>query len=166
MLKSEGFIIRTGLVNGTVYLVSDGSTRGAGYGCYEALQQMGFAFLHPLQPVIPSAVSCAGCSNATEQPYWPVRGWHIHTEHPLELTDFLQGFDVAVNGSVVEPWESMMDDWLKFLDWSVANKINQVCDVPTRFTRLLVKETKFETSPHGIDAFSGRVCASEWQRLA
>lgn len=164
MLKSEGFIIRSGLVDGAVYLVSDGSTRGAGYGCYEALQQMGFAFLHPLQPVIPSAVSCAGCSNATEQPYWPVRGWHIHTEHPLELTDFLQGFDVAVNGSVVEPWESMMDDWLKFLDWSVANKINQVCEMCPHSVHHLLTTPKW--SSHGLDAFSGRVCASEWQRLA
>lgn len=125
-LSEEGFIVRTIQKDSEWVVVSDGKSRGAAYGCYEALQQLGFGFLHPLKPLIPTNVTCAMCSNSTQQPYWPIRSWHIHTEHPLELTDFLQGFDVKVNGTVTEPWITMMDGWLAFLDWAVGNKINKV----------------------------------------
>lgn len=36
--------------------------------------------------------------NITEQPYWPERSFHIHTQHPLELTDVLQGHDIPQFG--------------------------------------------------------------------
>ena len=120
--------MRHATISQSAVVASDGVGRGIAYGCFEALQQIGFAFLHPLSPVVPQQLSCALCSNISESPYWPVRSWHIHTEHPLELTDFLQGFDVRQNVSVVlETWESMMPNWLSFLDWALANKLNQVC---------------------------------------
>ena len=34
----------------------------------------------------------------TESPYWPERSFHIHTQHPLELTDVLQGHDIPQTG--------------------------------------------------------------------
>eukprot|EP00048_Salpingoeca_helianthica_P016700 m.233702 g.233702 ORF g.233702 m.233702 type:complete len:781 (-) comp19280_c0_seq1:100-2442(-) len=125
--KDEGFLVRHTSSPQSAVLAADGVGRGISYACYEALRQVGYAFLHPLSPVIPLQLSCVLCSNVSEAPYWPVRSWHVHTEHPLELTDFLQGFDVRVNASVLlEPWESMMPQWVSFLDWCVANKINQV----------------------------------------
>ena len=33
-----------------------------------------------------------------QKPHWHFRGFHLHTEHPLELTDVLQGFDVPMFG--------------------------------------------------------------------
>jgi hypothetical protein len=36
--------------------------------------------------------------NITESPYWPERAFHIHTQHPLELTDVLQGHDIPQSG--------------------------------------------------------------------
>lgn len=36
--------------------------------------------------------------NITESPYWPDRAFHIHTQHPLELTDVLQGHDIPQFG--------------------------------------------------------------------
>ena len=36
--------------------------------------------------------------NITESPYWPERSFHIHTQHPLELTDVLQGHDIPQVG--------------------------------------------------------------------
>ena len=36
--------------------------------------------------------------NVTENPYWPERSFHIHTQHPLELTDVLQGHDIPQFG--------------------------------------------------------------------
>lgn len=31
-----------------------------------------------------------------ESPYWPMRTWHIHTQHPLEFTEVLNGFDIPM----------------------------------------------------------------------
>ena len=33
-----------------------------------------------------------------EAPYWPERGFHIHTQHPLEVTEVLQGYDIPQFG--------------------------------------------------------------------
>jgi hypothetical protein len=89
---------------------------GALVGAYAALEELGFAFLHPLEPHIPSqlAVRNPDCYTArnstqpskeesfafsrTETPYWPERGFHLHTQHPLELTEVLQGHDIPQFG--------------------------------------------------------------------
>ena len=89
---------------------------GAVVGAYAALEELGFAFMHPLQPTIPSQLHIrnAACYkynttdieynsesfifNRTESPYWPERGFHIHTQHPLELTEVLQGHDIPQFG--------------------------------------------------------------------
>ena len=91
---------------------------GAVTGAYAALEAMGFAFLHPLEPHVPRILSlltaCAEAREAagvgdqadadtcpldrTEQPTWPERAFHIHTQHPLELTEVLQGHDIPQFG--------------------------------------------------------------------
>lgn len=93
---------------------------GAVVGAYAALEELGFAFLHPLEPYIPSQLAvrnrqCYGTNglsnatkktptvadftfNRTETPYWPERGFHLHTQHPLELTEVLQGHDIPQFG--------------------------------------------------------------------
>ena len=76
----------------------------------------GFGFLHPLQPYVPYQLSLYGRHSKndsqrpstdirnsfnfsiTESPYWPERSFHIHTQHPLELTDVLQGHDIPQTG--------------------------------------------------------------------
>ena len=58
------------------------------------LEALGFRFLHPLAPSFPvsstvdleAAVAALKKGNGTvNAPRWPMRGWHVHTEHPLEL---------------------------------------------------------------------------------
>jgi hypothetical protein len=78
---------------------------GAIAGVYHALELLGFAFLHPLSPTIPDSLRLpltrAGAVlslDATETPYWPIRIFHHHTQHPLELTEVLQGLDVPMFG--------------------------------------------------------------------
>jgi hypothetical protein len=105
---------------------------GAVVGSYAALELMGFAFLHPLEPFAPAprALSLTqlcnsphaeprqsskvnrklklldgnhlqqlGCHlDVVESPYWPERAWHLHTQHPLELTEVLQGHDIPQFG--------------------------------------------------------------------
>lgn len=106
---------------------------GAVVGSYAALELLGFAFLHPLDPYFPVQISshqiCSSphararnsrkiqrsittkqCGKSatllkpscavsiTESPYWPERSFHIHTQHPLELTEVLQGHDIPQLG--------------------------------------------------------------------
>ena len=78
---------------------------GAVVGSYCALEWLGFAFLHPLRPYIPSSVlvNMTGpvLQEQFEAPRWPDRNFHIHTQHPLELNEVLQGMDVPMLGKGV-----------------------------------------------------------------
>lgn len=100
---------------------------GAVVAAYACLEKLGFAFLHPLEPYIPPEIGLEArtrgevksfgegrstegllCDNMhdlrtcsidiTESPHWPERNFHIHTQHPLELTEVLQGFDIPMHG--------------------------------------------------------------------
>lgn len=83
---------------------------GAVVSAYACLELLGFAFLHPLEPFIPlhltipredciiSDTSQKAVVHKIESPYWPERSFHIHTQHPLELTEVLQGHDIPQVG--------------------------------------------------------------------
>jgi len=133
---------------------------GAVVCAYDALERLGYAFLHPLEPFIPpqlrmhvefdlftrrttsssnyatdratvgieqqglhaaaveSTTTTASDESTTtasasldesarrasvrfsvvESPHWPERGFHLHTQHPLELTEVLQGHDIPQFG--------------------------------------------------------------------
>ncbi|ORY15656.1 hypothetical protein BCR33DRAFT_731394 [Rhizoclosmatium globosum] len=91
--------------------------RGLAYGVYAALEELGFAFLHPLAPSIPPAVGLRTLNK--------FRAIHYHTQHPLELTPFLQGFGPkGVDDQI--GWESQIPEFASFCEWLVANKQNGV----------------------------------------
>ena len=71
---------------------------GAAFGAYSVLQELGFAFWHPLQPFHPPSLLQVpeGPNARWEAPRWRSRAFHLHTQHPLELTDVLQGFDIPL----------------------------------------------------------------------
>ena len=89
---------------------------GAVLSAYVCLEHLGFRFLHPLDFYIPSSIrydppNCSHYSQKSsiqdfclmtdkESPYWPERSFHIHTQHPLELTEVLQGHDIPQFGPV------------------------------------------------------------------
>jgi hypothetical protein len=127
---------------------------GAVVGAYAVLEQLGFSFLHPMEPLIPNLVTLpASDISTTESPYWPTRTWHIHTQHPLEFTDVLNGFDApmfahynennkptqeamvaAAAGTKVscepteycESWEDMFSTLDGLFEWLAANRQNRV----------------------------------------
>ncbi|KAJ3124031.1 hypothetical protein HK100_011381, partial [Physocladia obscura] len=101
--------------------------RGLAYGVYAALEELGFAFLHPLAPAAPPAASLKSLNvTVNESPYWSkFRGIHYHTQHPLELTPFLQGF--GPGGFDDEyGWEAQIPEFASFCEWLVANRQNAV----------------------------------------
>jgi len=95
------------------------------YAAYQLLEQLGYAFLHPLEPTIATDTTPLIISDVEESPYWPLRVWHIHTQHPLELTHVLNGWG---EGGVddKEGWLSLLGEWQLFLEWAIANKQNRV----------------------------------------
>lgn len=125
---------------------------GAVVGSYHTLEHIGFAFLHPLRPYIPSAIiintSGAVATEVNQSPRWPERNFHIHTQHPLELNEVLQGMDVPMlgkgtlhancqhdhdfsdpgqnKGHFCERWEDMVSEVDSMFEWCAANKLNKV----------------------------------------
>ena len=131
----EGYIVRSQMQNNSVMLiVANGNSQkamdpfvvynniGLHYGIYESLKQVGFGFLHPLETLVPSTFRVSSSAiDLVQSPRWPSRGWHYHTEHPLELTEFLNGMDS--DGTV---WEDMVDEFFQFGEWLVANRQNRL----------------------------------------
>jgi hypothetical protein len=123
---------------------------GAVVGAYAVLEQLGFSFLHPMEPLIPSLIALPTSDiSTTESPYWPTRTWHIHTQHPLEFTEVLNGFDIpmfaktteeggeqatagavaahsCLPGQYCETWESMFSTLDGLFEWLAANRQNRV----------------------------------------
>jgi hypothetical protein len=172
-LHSSGYPIL--LANGKPmdsYLNSNSSNKnpdlhyGALVGAYSLLEHLGYAFLHPLSPHYPSKIFINSSHHYPspsssllppkihkDSPYWPDRNFHIHTQHPLELNEVLQGMDIPMNGplyqdcsqyhSTADPgqqqhqhqhsgghycerWEDMVADVVKLFEWCVANKLNKI----------------------------------------
>lgn len=98
---------------------------GAAFAAYEVLQSLGFAFWSPLEGPIPPVTlqnlpENDGHWARWEAPRWRSRTFHLHTQHPLELTDVLQGFDlpwsldrggvdIAAHQSGGEAWKALED---------------------------------------------------------
>jgi len=155
-LGSEAFAVISNQTGSTVILAAVGNPRynsssipvpgpvaGALYASFAALERLGFGFLHPLSPLIPSQFDmekAEATGTIIEQPKHRVRMWHYHTEHPLELTDVLQGFNASTaihvkatndagesdagENEYFESWESMLPQLDSFFMWLVANRQN------------------------------------------
>lgn len=119
---------------------------------YHAMEMLGFAFMHPLAPHAPQSVGVFTDRigmDYIEAPRWPIRTFHYHTQHPLELTEVLQGMDIPMFGPLspecektrhmnrsqfdqnpqvtyCERWEDMVGDVNLLFEWVVANKFNRV----------------------------------------
>ena len=135
-LGPEGFVVRARDRGGVSIVAADGNppasarnhlgvNRGLLYAAYAALEEVGFAFLHPLAPTLPAGLSFPGPVDLRESPYWPQRGWHLHTMHPLELTELLNGW--GPGGPTDEAgWRAQLPEWERYCEWSTANRQNEV----------------------------------------
>jgi hypothetical protein len=127
-LGSEGFAIdaEAGTAGELKIRVFSNSARGGNYGAYALLQKLGFRFLHPLEPITPSAATIAkalenpSLLHARETPAFEFRGVHLHTQHPIELTNLLTGW-----GTDTE-WNALLPEWESYLEWLTAHRQNHV----------------------------------------
>lgn len=122
---NEAFVIASGSVDGVPAIATDGAGLGVGYGAYALLEELGFAFMHPLAPTIPSTLAFPIDLAITSAPRWPERNWHMHSMHPLELTDLVNGWG-PLGIEDAAGWEAMLPEWDSFCEWLIANRQNEV----------------------------------------
>ncbi|MBU1431575.1 hypothetical protein KKF91_13615 [Myxococcota bacterium] len=130
-LGPEGFILRAqgqrlAAVGNPLEEGAGVGNLGAGFAAFAALEALGFAFLHPLDPLIPEGLPAAPPAlDISEAPRWRIRGMQLHTMHPIELCDLLNGWGP---GGVedAEGWAEMLPEWSRYLAWSLANRQNRV----------------------------------------
>lgn len=168
-LPDEAFLLRSGMVDGVPALVVDGAGpdgRGAAFGAYALLEELGHSFLHPLAPTLPDSPQASQPASfpvidRREAPRWPVRNWHLHTMHPLELTELLNGW--GPEGPDDEAgWEAMLPEWDLFLEWLLANGQNEVewvlleADTWAEFAQSDVRQARLTTLVERAHAFGIR----------
>jgi hypothetical protein len=109
-MPAESFRLRTATVDGAaVIAIAGGDARGRQYGLYDLLERFGFRFFHPEQTYVPAAadVTWPAALDVFEQPDWGRRGFHFHTMHPIEASEF-----VLVPSAQHEVWAKHLIDWL------------------------------------------------------
>ena len=112
---NNGFKVSVMKTNSYWKIKISGSTQqNIAYGLYSFLQDVaGFRFVHPEQTVIPSGISLKNISY-NKYPNFANRGFHLHTLHPTELTEYLHA-----------PWEAeAMEKIGNYFKWLVRNGQN------------------------------------------
>lgn len=132
-LSDEGFVIRFEAVRGRNIVAVKGRSAigaatniGIGLGLFHLLESMGFSFLHPLDPLVPRRLGIdPEAIDTAQSPRWRVRGIHLHTMHPIELTQLLNGWGQGGPGDSAG-FTNSLQEWRHFLEWMLANKLNRV----------------------------------------
>lgn len=98
--------------------IESGSEQGLVFGLYGFLQEkLGILFYHPKETKIPSPTKwelTTGFSLKVK-PKFQLKGFHLHTQHPLELTEYLLEDEWGVKGQ---------DEVKQYVDWLVRNGQN------------------------------------------
>jgi hypothetical protein len=167
-LPSEGYVLRSGSVfaanAGAVdAIVVDGP--GVSFGAYALLEQLGFGFFHPLAAVIPTALPDPFPTvDVTTSPRWPVRNIHVHSMHPLEMAEMLNGWG-AGDPNDDAGFNARLPEWTSFLEWMLANGDNEVewvlleADAWESFAQSDVRQARLKTLVDAAHAFGVRAGA-------
>lgn len=94
-----------------------GGPLGTQYGVYEWLHTLGVRFIHPEQTYVPHRnevpAELPKEERGVREPAFALRGFHLHTQHPLELLEAL-----------LEDDPEEVERAYRYVDWLVANKQN------------------------------------------
>jgi hypothetical protein len=106
-LPPESFRLRQ--MSDRVVAIAGADARGRQYAIYDILERLGFRFFHPEQSYVPPADSIAWPKglDVFEKPDWGRRGFHFHTMHPIEASEFL-----LVPSAQHKIWAKHLIDWL------------------------------------------------------
>ncbi len=110
-MPKEGYLVEA--QGKSHWLVHAHDVLGAQYGAADALENLGYRFRHPFDPYVPIVPKDAGATGTLHQPQIPVRGFQLHTLHPIE-SHF--AFWIPSAGST--------DDAHRIINWVIANRGN------------------------------------------
>ncbi len=99
-----------------VCILSCRSDIGISHGLYGFLHDaLGVYFIHPKQTIYhkPLSVQKLLQSDFSSQPRFRIKGFHLHTQHPLELTEHL-----------LVPSDSSLKEVKRYIDWLARNRQN------------------------------------------
>lgn len=99
---------------GQSYVVQGGGIVGEQTGLAQALEALGYRFLHPYDTYVPDRFESPGDLHVADQPEIARRGLHLHTLHPIEAL-----------AAMWKP-ESDVEEARRILDWTVKNGGNHV----------------------------------------
>jgi hypothetical protein len=100
-----------------VLLLSSPTYEGVSFGLYGLLQErLGFKFYHPKRTIIPSHARwpLPAVFQWEAIPRFDKKGFHIHTEHPIELTEQMHNPD----------YPNALADLKGYIDWLARNQQN------------------------------------------
>jgi hypothetical protein len=101
----------------TVLTLASPSYQGVSFGLYGLLQEkLGFRFIHPKQTIIPhyNQWPLAPVFRWKAVPRFHKSGFHVHTLHPIELTEQLHNPD----------YPCALNDVKAYIDWIARNQQN------------------------------------------
>ncbi len=91
------------------------SQQGLTFGIYGLLDEvLGFRFIHPKRTIVPNEVRWPNELTYNSQPRFNKKGFHLHTQHPLELTEQLHNPDFP------NAWQDVKE----YIDWLARNRQN------------------------------------------
>ena len=91
------------------------SVQGLIFGIYGLLDEvLGFRFIHPKTTIRPDEMEWPRQLEYASSPRFSKHGFHLHTQHPLELTEQLHNPDFP------NAWEDVKE----YIDWLVRNRQN------------------------------------------
>lgn len=97
------------------YKLKAHSAQGITFGIYGLLDEvLGFRFIHPKQTIVPSEINWPKQLDYISSPRFNKKGFHLHTQHPLELTEQLHNPDFP------NAWQDVKE----YIDWLVRNRQN------------------------------------------
>ena len=97
------------------YALEAQSVQGLTFGIYGLLDEvLGFRFIHPKQTIAPEEVTWPKTLKYSSSPRFSKHGFHLHTQHPLELTEQLHNPDFP------NAWQDVKE----YIDWLVRNRQN------------------------------------------
>jgi len=104
--------------NTFIYTLQAASFIGFSNGLYALLQEkLGFQFFHPKELFIPQHIIWPLDTGVflKGKPVFNRRGFHIHTQHPLELTSYLLDYKSGEKG---------IEEIKQYIDWLTRNQQN------------------------------------------
>ena len=98
-----------------IYTLKAHSVQGITFGIYGLLDEvLGFRFIHPRTTIKPEKIEWPKKLDYKSSPRFSKHGFHLHTQHPLELTEQLHNPDFP------NAWQDVKE----YIDWFVRNRQN------------------------------------------